>query len=365
MSRSNKPQPYNRPLRDPRVFVPANVQIAGDMLTWGSYCGDNPLGVDELLQDAPESHKPFTDRALLKFATLYKGEPDAIVQFAARNGVFGAELDDSVATPPGAALTARRAYVGFGRPAVAVDGQSWIVSGLTWYKSPRREPLSLWRFLSRRVDAILRISAALKGMCPLPIAGGEEWAALGWEKAPERVSSKFGSMLTQAFFGRTLDDSKKVIATAPASLSANFQNLRLGGRENLLFEATPNSDLFATQLLLGAVVNDWLKTGGVGLALAPGWAKTMWQVEVSFAGFYNLFGALAYRMFLTVAGEENLYVCDACKTLYIRTERAPSPGQENFCGPDCRKISMKRAVQRFRSSAKQKRASKKKRGTKG
>ena len=169
----------------------------------------------------------------------------------------------SVATPPGAALTARRAYVGFGRPAVAVDGQSWIVSGLTWYKSPRCEPLSLWRFLSRRVDAILRISAALKGMCPLPIAGGEEWAALGWEKAPERVSSKFGSMLTQAFFGRTLDDSKKVIATAPASLSANFQNLRLGGRENLLFEATPNSDLLDTQLLLGAVVilrpgaSDW------------------------------------------------------------------------------------------------------------
>ena len=75
------------------------------MLTWGSYCGDNPLGVDELLQDAPESHKPFTDRALLKFATLYKGEPDAIVQFAARHGVFGAELDDAVATPPGAALT--------------------------------------------------------------------------------------------------------------------------------------------------------------------------------------------------------------------------------------------------------------------
>ena len=156
-----------------------------------------------------------------------------------------------------------------------------------------------------------------------------------------------------------------MIATAPASLSANFQNLRLSGRENLLFEATPNSDLLDTQLLLGAVVNDWLKTGGVGLALAPRWAKTMWQVEVSFAGFYNLFGALAYRMFLTVAGEENLYVCDACKTLYIRTERAPSPGQENFCGPDCRKISMKRAVQRYRSSAKQKQVSKKKRGTKG
>src|SRR2546426_7824542 len=112
MSRSYT-RPYNRPLRDPLVFVPANVQIAGDMLTWGSHYGKNAVPTDELSQDAPESRKPFTDRALLKFATLYDDEPGAIAQFAARHGVFGAErLGNSGAIRPrGAAPAAERAAV--------------------------------------------------------------------------------------------------------------------------------------------------------------------------------------------------------------------------------------------------------------
>src|SRR6266542_2608001 len=70
-----------------------------------------------------------------------------------------------------------------GTPSITVDGTRWLVSGLPpLLGSAQYEPLSLWRSLSRRADAILRINAALKDRGPFPSAGSQEWEALGWEK---------------------------------------------------------------------------------------------------------------------------------------------------------------------------------------
>jgi len=94
----------------------------------------------------------------------------------------------------------------------------------------------------------------------------------------------------------------------------------------------------------------WLRVGGVRLRLGmytSTWdeGRAPWRIELTYTG---LVGGLAYRLLLGVIGEERLYACDACGEPYIRTTRAPRPGQENFC-PNCGDVAQKRALARKRA----------------
>lgn len=281
------------------MFVPDAVRLSDDMITWETPT-PRPRSVDpdppwRRRLTWPNNRKRFNQTALLKFVELHSGPSQAIADFASRHGVFGARrLTDS--EPPQS-------------NEVFCIGQRWLISGR--FIPPNEEPVSLWRSLSRKAQAILRINSALKkgsARSPLPAwATNEDWAAL-------------------------LD------------IGIDVAGLR-----------SPDEPIEEAQFLLSQQINDWLRSAGVGFKLAPlEWSKnhTTWKVEVGFLDGYNLFGALAYSIFQTVAGEENLYVCDACNQIYIRTQRLPRPGQENFCSEECQKISIKRATQRYRMSKK-------------
>lgn len=174
------------------------------------------------------------------------------------------------------------------------DG-SWWSFGLIMSGSGS-DPLTLWRTLSAMARSILRINAALKGRAH--------------NRAPH--------------------------------IGAPEDWMVLAGREP--------EDIFDARRMVMDAVNEWLQIGSVRLLLGLSeWSACgEWKLHVDTNG---LVASIAYRLLLTVAGEDNLYACDGCREPYIRTWRAPRPGQENFCA-NCASIAKKRAVQRYRERRK-------------
>jgi hypothetical protein len=227
-----------------------------------------------------------TDRTLSQFAVI-KTEQD-VLRFAARYGVFGAKklMDDGA--PLANELSLEPAA---GRWCVSVMGAR-----------DDKEPTWIWGFLSRQVRAMLRVNSALKGRArqPIPTPGEEQdWSAI------------------------------------------------VGGEQ-------PFTGVRDAQYFLMLAVNRWLITGGVGLALGLeklSKTETKWRVEVECGpvGGYNLFGQLAYQLFLAIAGEDRLYACCGCGNPYVRTKKAPRAGQDNYC-EGCTSLAKVRATQRYRNS---------------
>ncbi len=163
-----------------------------------------------------------------------------------------------------------------------------------------REPLALWRMLATQLQAILRINARLKGRThdPSPKLSPDQWKIID----PDGDGP--------------LDQ--------------------------------PEDEQFFFQIL----INKWLTMGKVRPVLETmGWSpkSTKWTITIAYDG---LVGALAYRLLLTLVGEDRLYICSGCGEPYIRTARAPRPGQENFCS-DCGDIAARRAVERYRHKKKE------------
>ncbi len=231
-----------------------------------------------------------TDRAVIAFSRLAEAPADQLREFAARYGVLkAARIKPRYQRETDIELPDDSIWrVGTDLAYLVVEGH---IEG--------REPIALWQFLARQMRAILRINAALKGRTrsPLPTVGTlEDW---------------------QVFGGTGL----------------------------------PLEDVRDAQFFLSSAVNDWLRFGGVWLELGiTEWSRsrTDWKLEISYSG---LIGALSYRLLLMVAGESSLYACDGCGQPYIRTKRAPRPGQENFCD-DCEGVAQKRATQRYREKGK-------------
>lgn len=215
----------------------------------------------------------------------------SIVDYAKRSGVLGASQIDPRSGQEGIELP---------------DKTVWTLGGRDpepWRKDDQhgREPVALWLLLARRVQSILRINASLQGRTKtsLPTVGSQEdWRTLGW--------------------------------------------------------TYPMEDVNDAQCLLLGEVNYLLRLGKVGLELGiVRWSKqkTPWDVGI---GYRHLAGGLAYRLLLTVAGENRLYACDNCQVPYIRLARAPRPGQENFC-ENCTDVAKLRATQRYREGRNRKR----------
>jgi len=72
----------------------------------------------------------------------------------------------------------------------------------------------------------------------------------------------------------------------------------------------------------------WLSIGEVGFHLNP--IAGGWRLAVS-CGYGCVFSAIALQLALTLVHAESLYTCSGCGMPYIRTKKAPQPGQANFC----------------------------------
>lgn len=232
-----------------------------------------------------------TNKTLTDFAKLgRKNDPKAVHEYARDHGVLLATFAGN-----------DRTYKDM-QPEDTVlrlrDGTHWEFGQLTTVLYGRREPIELWLTLSRRLAAVLEIGAALKGRDrqPQPTPGpAENWNLLlspGW---------------------------------------------------------TP-TDVGSAQSIFHKEINWWLRLGGVRLQLGSycRWAtRPDWKLEVAYDG---LIGGLAFQLLTVIVGHK-LYACDGCHFPYIRDDRAPRPGQENFC-PDCTKVAALRATQRYRERRK-------------
>jgi len=224
-----------------------------------------------------------TDRTLQMFSRLGNASPEEIVAFARQNGILGATQ-----IKPQFKLWNEDRVCRYG-------GADWAFIRPPYFDGC--EPLGLWRNLATQLRAILRINARLKGHThdPSPKPSPDEW---------------------------------KII------------DLRKAG---------PIDTLIDEQYLFQYVINQWLRRGNVRPVLGTeeeGYSleATDWAIQINYDG---LVGALAYRLLLTVVGEDRLYICSGCGEPYIRAVRAPRPGQENFCS-DCVDIASRRAVERYR-----------------
>lgn len=235
-----------------------------------------------------------TDRMLTAFIRLASSPDEAIARFAARYGVFGAvELKPDA--PPQASeceygmepKPELPPYWGDAPPQVnecEYGGARWLLSR-DQLTPPIPEPLGLWRELSATVGAILGIAAELNHAPPRH-GLAEDWKTLGIDFDPSRDK---------------VEDA---------------------------------------QFLLWSVVNSWIEEGRISLRLhTDGWSdrRTRWHAAIHIGRGYNLLGGLALQLMLAVAGAESLFTCSGCRLPYVRPNRAPQHGQNNYCdycGPD-------------------------------
>jgi hypothetical protein len=215
--------------------------------------------------------------------------------------------------------------------------RDWGVLVLTGGKSPRPcgeamaegvEPITAWKYFSRRAAAVLNIAAALKdgklgdladwGVIAALQAGGEEAEEESFKSAVER--HKYG-------MGFLVD-----IPRGRQHQSAVDQ-----GRD-----------------LLANEVGQWLRFWKAGrsrglsdfsLRWLPDAKK--WQLQIEYEGY--LFAAVALQLALVVAEADSLYTCSACGLPYIRTKKRPKVGWANYCDTCIgRGIGGRRAVESYR-----------------
>src|ERR1035437_1628067 len=246
-----------RAVKSNLVFVPDDIQIENDKLVWKL-----PT------QTTRENWVEPKDLMLIRFCKLHgKSSDQDILKFARRYGVFGA-----------AELRTDAPRFDNELPHA---GARWEVS--TEWNAPIGEPLSLWRAISARFDASLRLAADLA------------------ERPPKVGPVKFWQYICE--------------------------------------QPEPLPDIEDAQFLICVEINEWLKIGRVGLSLrTKGWSRlrTEWESEVEFRGKYNLLGALAVQLMLTVAGT-TLHSCSFCGGPII-SKRFPKRGQRNYCRSEERRV---------------------------
>jgi hypothetical protein len=148
-----------RPVKSNSVFVPEDVRLEGNKLAWA------------IPQMSSERNWTWaTDRIIAPFVKLADAQPDAIVEFARRYGVFGACQIPRDAPKQDNEILFR--------------SERWRVStGLR--DGPEWEPVELWRQFSRTARAMLLIAAQLNDIPPKP-GDPVEWRILGVDFDPNR-----------------------------------------------------------------------------------------------------------------------------------------------------------------------------------
>lgn len=232
------------------------------------------------------------DREMLRhFVQLWQKTPKTIVAFARKWGVLNLNKD--------------------GRPCRPIGPSDWS------------EPIESWRYYSRRAQAVLNIAANLR----LGKLGAlDDWSAL------RETASRTGDLLPE------LDRVEPFLLTMIARTEYPF------GEEkgtNPKFERSVKLE----KLCLGMEVTLWLRLGRVSFTVAhedPGWTLAM---------DYNgcMLAAIALQLALVLAEVEALYRCSGCQEAYVRTKKAPKPGQANYCNKCGRQKALQRADQKRRA----------------
>jgi hypothetical protein len=239
--------------------------------------GNSRIWVDgpDLCIDTDYSHPRYrkvTKRLLDDFISLWQSPDEAVAFFARQWG--GLRMDDRGridASPP---------------------------------RETRREPLSAWRFFSRRAYAILRIAADLNRGKRGSIG---DWRLLSSSEDGERSE----------FFGLA------------NWLAAEFEWVRGVGNK-----ATGPISVTRAKGLIAGEVSEWMQRFGTAIRMEWG-EKYGWHLEVFYSG--RLLAAIALQLSLLVANADSLHTCfnpDCAMPLYIR--KRGSRGASRYC-PDCGK----------------------------
>lgn len=163
-----------------------------------------------------------------------------------------------------------------------------------------REPLHVWKDLSRRANAVMRLASQVKNKSRI------------LEQDLLCISSP-NNQPAQDLLG--LGDWHRL---SPIPLAEPTEHLSRSHK--------------ALHRVLAGEVSVWLKTFPVEFRMD---AKPdfCWQVNFHYGG--RLTSALALQLALSISGAHKLYVCSGCAQPYIRKDRVPNSGQANYCS-DCK-----------------------------
>lgn len=89
-------------------------------------------------------------------------------------------------------------------------------------------------------------------------------------------------------------------------------------------------DIGEQEDLLGLAVDFWLEQGDVRPTFS--WREAGWHFSLQ----GGTFGILGVQIMLAVSKSQGLAICDGCGNPYLRTQRKPQTGRNNFCtNSDC------------------------------
>ena len=271
-----------RPVPSGQVLVPGKIELDGDAIRW-ELAG--PARVQEISRST-----------LNEFVRLWEQDDSAVLRFAKKWGVL--------------VLDVRK-------------GKNYTFYSPCGEAQPEGlEPITAWKYYSRRAHAILNIAAALRqgklgdlsDWRVLAIvddkpdstrrAIAEHTYGLGVWSIPEGLPAR-----------RAVDAARTLIATEVDSWLSFWRAKRMGGISDFRVQWHPRSE--------------------------------RWELHVDYHGF--LFAALALQMALSLAGVESLYTCSGCGAPYVRELKRPKPGTANYC-PKCSAmgVAQRRAVDAYR-----------------
>jgi transposase-like protein len=227
----------------------------------------------EIDPDRVRWKKP-TDNLLKDFISLWQKRPQDIVRFAEKWGALRIDQGGNMLPPAG-------------------EGT---------------EPLSMWIFFSRRAYSVLRISKALRAG---EVGDLEDWKYLSTDAGGNK----------DQFFGMPSWSMRGMKEFGGKQIPVPFDN-------DVPFPVDRLCDQIAGEL------SEWLRRFTVHLAVDWGEAHD-WRLQTRYSNGL-LLSAIGLQLTLAVADADSLFICSACKKLYIRprSKRKPNAGQANFCD-DC------------------------------
>jgi len=261
-----------RPIPAGRVLVPGSISVVDDAIRW-AHDGKSRLATPD-------------GTMLNSFVRLWDERPAEIATFARRWGVL--------------AIHSR------GMP--CAEGAT---KGL--------DPVSAWRFYSRRSLAVLNLVAATRQQ---KLGAVEDWQEIGaLSRSGEEIARAVGR--AQAFplpqrmgMPETTDQARVALTNEVNAWMAVWRKERLQPVSDFRLDVNESGD---------------------------------WSLEIDFHGF--LFSAIAFQLCLVAANSDSLFCCSGCAYTYARRRelRRPRPGQGNYCA-SCVKagVPVRRASERYR-----------------
>ncbi|HWP84012.1 MAG TPA: helix-turn-helix domain-containing protein [Terriglobia bacterium] len=278
------------------VVVPEIIELKSatdywneETLVWKLYFGDP--------KTRPQVVQPDQD-TLNEFVSLAEKPPEAFLEFARKWGVL------NLSGP------SKQGYI---RPCTLSE--------------KGEEPISAWRYYSRRAKAVLAIAARLRQGKPAP---EEEWHRLRYrfeDDSPEHFHE-----LIRYGLG----------AHPEPAIPFHFKKGSAAYRKEYLRR---ERESICSELNRWLALNNHLERKP-DFQIQWNWDKDGWELRIDYDGF--LFRALAWQLAIAACGSMGLYFCWGCGLPYLRTRHAPRRSKANFCERCGRAVINRQAAQRRR-----------------